>query len=281
MSILINGSVDIGPAPLETDLCLIDAPRGTNGASVRTCSFLEQRAETLDRVNAGKVDDRYMGQRTLASARGAAGCGNTRAPVTRATQEPSCRRCRAVQQRLLAATRWHAGMDAPNACPTWAFNASFNAELSNMRLSVPPSMGGDGHLPRAYHSGRASGAGCCATTLFAGAALGCSTLAGYNPTRARATPPLVRGSSCSVAAVGPSLVGPTRTARHPAVRVRARSDGRHQRDGKHSARVAPSPLPAGVQVALTPQPASTTVRASSAGQAAPLPACACRSARAG
>jgi hypothetical protein len=48
LPILINGTVDIGPTPLETDICLIDPPFCANCSSVRPRSFAKEREEPLD-----------------------------------------------------------------------------------------------------------------------------------------------------------------------------------------------------------------------------------------
>ena len=48
LPIFINGAVDIRPAPLQTDICLIDAPLGANSSSVSACGIAEKWKESLD-----------------------------------------------------------------------------------------------------------------------------------------------------------------------------------------------------------------------------------------
>lgn len=58
LPILINRTVDIGPAPLQTDIRLINAPVVTNGTSIEAGSFAKQREEALDpSVDRAAVND--------------------------------------------------------------------------------------------------------------------------------------------------------------------------------------------------------------------------------
>jgi len=48
LTILVDSLVNIGPAPLTTDIRLINAPCGPNRASMEAGSLAKQRQETLD-----------------------------------------------------------------------------------------------------------------------------------------------------------------------------------------------------------------------------------------